>query len=73
MPTPDLAIREITATIIDVPTVREHKLSQTSVRAQNYVLVRGRLENGASGIGTLSLAFSATATANGRFVVHATQ
>lgn len=49
--TRDLAIREITATIVDVPTVREHKLSQTSVRSQNYVLVRVRLENGASGIG----------------------
>ena len=49
--TRDFAIREITATIVDVPTVREHKLSQTSVRAQNYVLVRVRLENGATGIG----------------------
>ena len=49
--TRDLTIREITATIVDVPTVREHKLSQTSVRSQNYVLVRVRLENGARGIG----------------------
>lgn len=49
--TRDLTIREITTTIVDVPTVREHKLSQTAVRAQSYVLVRVRLENGAMGIG----------------------
>ena len=49
--TRDLAIRAVTSTIVDVPTVREHKLSQTAVRAQNYVLVRVRLENGATGIG----------------------
>ncbi len=49
--TRDLAIRSITSTIVDVPTVREHKLSQTAVRAQNYVLVRVLLENGATGIG----------------------
>lgn len=47
----DLRIREVRATIVDVPTVREHTLSQTSVRAQNYVLVQVRLENGATGIG----------------------
>ncbi len=47
----DLAVRSVTATIVDVPTVREHKLSQTAVRAQNYVIVRVRLENGATGIG----------------------
>jgi len=47
----DLAIRAITSTIVDVPTVRKHKLSQTSVTAQNYVLVQVRLENGAEGIG----------------------
>ncbi|WP_237480805.1 muconate/chloromuconate family cycloisomerase [Lichenibacterium dinghuense] len=50
-PTRDLVIREVAATIIDVPTLREHKLSQTAVRAQSYVLVRVRLENGATGIG----------------------
>lgn len=49
--TRDLAIRAISATIVDVPTVREHRLSQTSVRSQNYVLVRVRLEGGAEGIG----------------------
>src|SRR3954447_11423086 len=47
----DLAIHSITSTIVDVPTVRKHKLSQTSVTAQNYVLVQVRLANGAEGIG----------------------
>lgn len=47
----DLAIHAITSTIVDVPTVRKHKLSQTSITAQNYVLVQVRLANGAEGIG----------------------
>lgn len=47
----DLAIAEVTATIVDVPTVRRHKLSNTSVTAQNYVVVQLRLANGAEGVG----------------------
>ncbi|MFE1600406.1 muconate/chloromuconate family cycloisomerase [Methylobacterium sp. ID0610] len=47
----DLAIAAIRATIVDVPTVRKHKLSQTSVTAQSYVIVQVRLENGVEGIG----------------------
>ena len=47
----DLAIETITTTIVDVPTVRRHKLSQTSVTAQSYVIVELRLANGATGIG----------------------
>ena len=47
----DLSIRDVTALIVDVPTVRKHKLSQTSVSAQNYVIVTVRLENGVTGIG----------------------
>ena len=47
----DLAIAEIRSTIVDVPTVRRHKLSNTSVTAQNYVVVQVRLANGAEGIG----------------------
>jgi muconate cycloisomerase len=47
----DLAIRSVCATIVDVPTVRKHKLSQTSVTAQSYVIVQVRLDNGAEGIG----------------------
>jgi muconate cycloisomerase len=47
----DLAIVSIESTIVDVPTVRRHKLSQTSVTAQSYVIVQLRLANGAEGIG----------------------
>lgn len=48
---PELAIAEITATIVDVPTVRRHKLSSLSVTAQSYVIVELRLANGATGVG----------------------
>lgn len=47
----DLSIRDVTSFIVDVPTVRKHKLSQTSVSAQNYVIVTVRLENGVTGVG----------------------
>jgi muconate cycloisomerase len=47
----DLTIAAIQSTIVDVPTVRKHKLSQTSVTAQSYVIVQVRLANGAEGIG----------------------
>src|SRR6201986_408283 len=47
----DLAISELRSTIVDVPTVRRHKLSQTSVTAQSYVIVQVRLANGVEGIG----------------------
>lgn len=47
----DVAIRTITSTIVDVPTIRRHKLAQTSVSAQSYVIVRVCLGNGVEGIG----------------------
>src|SRR4051794_21891489 len=47
----DLTIASVRSTIVDVPTVRKHKLSQTSVTAQSYVLIRVRLANGVEGIG----------------------
>src|SRR6478752_4509749 len=47
----DLAVRSISSTIVDVPSVRRHKLSNTSVTAQNYVIVQVKLENGVEGIG----------------------
>ncbi len=47
----DMAIAAIRSTIVDVPTVRKHKLSNTSVSAQSYVIVRLRLGNGVEGIG----------------------
>lgn len=51
MPDHDLAIHSIRATVVDVPTIRKHKLSNTSVTAQNYVIVQVRLHNGVEGIG----------------------
>src|SRR5258708_6608955 len=50
----DLVVRDLTSHIVDVPTVRKHKLSSTSVTAQNYVIVRLRLANGIEGIGEAS-------------------
>ncbi|HUN41416.1 MAG TPA: muconate/chloromuconate family cycloisomerase [Acetobacteraceae bacterium] len=47
----DLAIAAVRSTIVDVPTVRRHKLSQTSVTAQSYVIVEVCLANGVTGIG----------------------
>jgi muconate cycloisomerase len=47
----DMSIASISATIVDVPTIRGHKLSNTSVTAQNYVIIRLRLKNGVEGIG----------------------
>src|SRR5271169_7194181 len=47
----DFAIASIRATIVDVPTVRKHKLSSLSVTAQSYVIVELRLANGAEGVG----------------------
>lgn len=47
----DLAIDAITATIVDVPTVRRHKLSSLSVTAQSYVIVQVRIGNGVVGVG----------------------
>jgi len=51
MPDRDLAIAAIGSTIVDVPTVRRHKLSNTSVTAQSYVIVQLRLANGVEGVG----------------------
>jgi muconate cycloisomerase len=48
---PDLTIDAIKTTIVDVPTVRKHKLSSLSVTAQSYVIVELRLANGVTGIG----------------------
>lgn len=47
----DLAVIAITSTIVDVPTIRRHKLSNTSVTAQSYVIVQLRLANGVEGVG----------------------
>jgi muconate cycloisomerase len=47
----DTAIVSIGTVIVDVPTIRRHKLSNTAVSEQNYVIVRLRLANGVEGIG----------------------
>jgi muconate cycloisomerase len=47
-------IRSINATIVDAPTIRQHRLSNTSVSHQNYVHVRLQLENGVIGYGEAS-------------------
>src|SRR5690242_20936539 len=47
----DLAIASVRSTIVDLPILRRHKLSQTSVTAQSYVIVQVRLANGAEGVG----------------------
>jgi muconate cycloisomerase len=47
----DLTVQSITSTIVDIPTIRRHKLSQTSVTAQSYVIVELRLGNGVVGNG----------------------
>lgn len=50
----DTAVRAISATILDAPTTRRHRLSNTEVTHQGYVLVSVTLENGAVGIGEAS-------------------
>ena len=50
-PARDFAVASVRSIIVDVPTVRRHKLSQTSVTAQSYVIVQLRLANGAEGVG----------------------
>ena len=47
-------IRSIDTTIIDAPTTRQHKLSNTQISQQNYVHVRMQLENGVIGYGEAS-------------------
>jgi muconate cycloisomerase len=48
---PGLAIASVKSTIVDVPTVRRHKLSSLSVTQQSYVIVELQLANGVTGIG----------------------
>jgi muconate cycloisomerase len=50
----DTKIRSVSATIVEAPTVRRHKLSNTEIAYQGFVLVRVQLENGVTGIGEAS-------------------
>lgn len=45
------AIRRISARIVEAPTTRKHKLSNTSVSHQGYIFVTVELENGVTGYG----------------------
>lgn len=44
-------IREITARIVDIPTRRQHKLSNTAISAQSVVIVAVTLQDGVTGYG----------------------
>ena len=50
----DTTIRRISATIVEAPTLRRHRLSNTEITHQAYVLVRVLLDNGVTGIGEAS-------------------
>ena len=47
----ELAIRDVTSWIVDSPTTRNHRLSNTEITHQSYVIVRITLKNGAAGYG----------------------
>lgn len=49
-----MKIRSLEAVLVDIPTVRVHRLSFGSITAQNYVIVRIRDEDGVVGIGEAS-------------------
>ncbi len=51
---PGFAIVSVKSTIVDVPTVRRHKLSSLSITQQSYVIVELQLKNGVTGIGEAS-------------------
>jgi len=50
----DTTIRRIETRILDVPTIRKHRLSSTSVNCQSYVHVAVQFENGVVGHGEAS-------------------
>jgi len=50
----EATIRSISATILETPTFRRHRLSNTEITHQGYVLVRTLLDNGITGIGEAS-------------------
>lgn len=47
-------VRAVTSWIVEAPTRRKHKLSNTSISYQGYVFVRVTLENGVEGFGEAS-------------------
>ena len=47
-------VRAVTSWIVEAPTRRKHKLSNTSISYQGYVFVRVTMENGVEGFGEAS-------------------
>jgi muconate cycloisomerase len=47
----ELNIRDVTSWIVDSPTARRHRLSNTEISHQSYVIVRVTLRNGVRGYG----------------------
>jgi muconate cycloisomerase len=47
----ELTIRDVTSWIVDSPTARKHRLSNTEISHQSYVIVRVTLRNGVTGYG----------------------
>lgn len=47
----EMVIENISSTIVDIPTTRIHKLSNTQIQHQSYVIVCVTLANGATGYG----------------------
>ena len=50
-PYPELAIRTVEASVLDIPSIRAHRLSGTEMTSKSFVLVRVRLANGIEGVG----------------------
>ena len=50
-PYPELAIRTVEASVLDIPSIRAHRLSGTEMTSKSFVLVRVRLDNGVEGVG----------------------
>src|SRR5688572_19447704 len=47
-------IQAIEAILVDLPTIREHRLAMTTIRKQSSVIVRLRCDDGVDGIGEAS-------------------
>ncbi|GGX88550.1 muconate cycloisomerase [Litchfieldella qijiaojingensis] len=47
----DILIKEIETLLVDLPTIRPHKLSMTTMACQTLVIIRLRLSDGTEGLG----------------------
>ncbi|GED22337.1 muconate cycloisomerase family protein [Halomonas halmophila] len=50
----DILIKDIETLLVDLPTIRAHKLSMTTMACQTMVIIRLRLSDGTEGIGEAS-------------------